>query len=1248
MRKDGPDFTQFTETSERRAHVQKWLARHAAKLSAAGAGASVLTLPAMALAQSGPEFVLLRSIDGVSQVAKQADGSLQVQTANGQTINVNAQDVRILQNGEIAISQNAATVVAEAAGVGAGMAGMGAVAAVGGGLAAAGVVAAASEDGGSGGAPAATTLNLADATGGKLSSESTGYTAPDDTTSLTVTVDGTSYNATVAADGSWSVPLTPAQAAALAQGTQTVEISAKDAGGDEIGSSSARFDIDTQPPTVALDALPVGAVMNAAEQGQDLTVTGTTNAEDGQTVTVNVNGTDYTAEAQDGKFSVTVPQADLAALPDGSTVNVTADVGDAAGNPATQATASFDTDFAAPTISLDPVSGGSLDLGDAQGDLTITGKTSAEDGQTVTVTFDGTEYTTTAGGGAFSVTVPQAALQAIVDRPGDTASVEVSAAVSDAAGNAATPATVTVPGDFSSPTVTIGTVADDNIINAAEAGGDVTVSGETSNVLAGQTVTVGLNGKTYTGTTDGKGDWSVTIPAADAGALADGTATITADVSQDGVAAPQASMVIGIDTAAPTLSLDPLPVGAVMNAAEQSQDLIIKGSSDVIDREVSVTVNGKTYTEVPALGSFSVTVPAADLAALPDGATVTVTADIEDRAGNSAPQATASFDTDFTPPTLNFTDKPDPGEMVNSADVATDGTLEGTSDGTSVTVTITDSNGTEVFSGTSAVVGGAFSVPITAAQAGTLADNQTYTLTATATDANGNTTSEGGTFTTDFTAPTLAFDAPPSGGTIDLSEANAGDLYVTGTSDADGQTVTLNVAGKDYTAPVTGGTWGITVPSADVLALTDGASVPFAASVADPAGNTASATSNVQIDFSPVLTLDSVGANGAVDLADLQQNGLALSGDALGLADGTTVNVTLGGAAAGSTTSAGGKWSLTLPTGTFGAAKGEQDLDIAVNAAGANPASQSVVVFEEPPYYIQEVGRDGNDVTYGLFLTPDVDVSAGVAVTATVEFDPAAFTYDSATGLSGALFTPNEAGAAAGNVVFGLVALQAPDDLSQPVITFTGTQPDPAVPVGFEITTPDGGDSDAVFGTAGAETIAAADLNDLFTLVRPGGSDDSVDLGSAAPKLLIFEADPGANGTDTILNFTGGDDMPDIITFAGLTPGDLRGAGTGYQEVAATDAALGTDTGFVNYTVQLGGLSADDLATAAEGLQGEDAGDAFYILASDGTDSALAKITFAAPDDASAQIMAQFKGFSDLNGLESDSVIFPELSAAYT
>lgn len=78
---------------------------------------------------------------------------------------------------------------------------------------------------------------------------------------------------------------------------------------------------------------------------------------------------------------------------------------------------------------------------------------------------------------------------------------------------------MTLNGDV--PTITIHTFAQDDIVSAAEHGIPLVVSG-TTDAPAGQTVTITLNGKTYTTTVQADGSWNYTVGSADVTALADG------------------------------------------------------------------------------------------------------------------------------------------------------------------------------------------------------------------------------------------------------------------------------------------------------------------------------------------------------------------------------------------------------------------------------------------------------------------------------------------------------------------------------------------------------------------------------------------------------------------------------------------------------------------------------------------------------------------------------------------------------
>ena len=198
-----------------------------------------------------------------------------------------------------------------------------------------------------------------------------------------------------------------------------------------------------------------------------------------------------------------------------------------------------------------------LNASEANGGFDITGITSGiENGQTVTVTIDNAStavvetFFVTVANNSWSVHLNPENASALVLPDG---SYTVTANVSDAAGNPAPPVSGNLIVDETPPTIAINTGG--NLITASDNG--FTISGTASDGsgtgVNGQTVTIQvLNGSNivvdnYTTTMSG-GIWSVDVTKAQAHSLADGTYTITANVSDlAGNPAPQASQTITVD-----------------------------------------------------------------------------------------------------------------------------------------------------------------------------------------------------------------------------------------------------------------------------------------------------------------------------------------------------------------------------------------------------------------------------------------------------------------------------------------------------------------------------------------------------------------------------------------------------------------------------------------------------------------------------------------------------------------------------
>ena len=162
---------------------------------------------------------------------------------------------------------------------------------------------------------------------------------------------------------------------------------------------------------------------------------------------------------------------------------------------------------------------------------------------------------------------------------------------------------------------------------------------------------------------------------------------------------------------------------------------------------------------------------------------------------------------------------------------------------------------------------------------------------------------------------------------VNAAEAGS-DLNITGTTNAeDGQTVTVSLNGQTYTGPASGGAWSVTIPQADLAALSDTTDYTLTANVSDAAGNAATQVSaGLSTDFRPILTINEVGSNDAVVLSNAKASGLTVSGSSAELAAGQTVDVTLNGTLVGTATIASnGSWSLAIPASSFSAISGSTD-----------------------------------------------------------------------------------------------------------------------------------------------------------------------------------------------------------------------------------------------------------------------------------------------------------------------------------
>ncbi len=649
------------------------------------------------------------------------------------------------------------------------------------------------------------------------------------------------------------------------EGAVTFSIGASDAAGNAMTAVTAVTDssavtFDKTAPTLTISTVATDDKINDAEDESSVTISGTSTGADDRTVSVDVGGTAKTATiASGGAWSVSLTSAEVKALSEGN-VSVTADVSDAAGNAATQATKTVVYDRTAPALT------GAVSV--ASSNATAT---QAKVGDVITVTFttDGSQSgspTATILGHTATVTNTTGhtytATYTLVS--GDTeGAVSFSIGASDAAGNAMTAVTAVtdssaVTFDKTAPTLAISTVATDDKINDSEDESSVTVSG-TSAGADGRTLTVDVGGTAKTAIIASGGAWSVSLSSAEVKALTEGNISVTADVSDAaGNAATQATKTVAYDRTAPNAPAAPDMTAGTDSGASSTDDTTsnttptFTGTAEAGSTVKLYDTDGTTLlgtTTADGAGAWSITSSA--LVAGVHSLTVKAT----DAAGNtSAASIALSVTIDATAPSA-----PSAPDMAAGSDTGSSSTDDTTSTTTPTftgtaeagsTVKLYDTDGTTLLGTTTADGTGAWSITSSALVAGV------HSLTVKATDAAGNTSaaSIALSVTIDATAPN-APTAPDMTAGTDSGSSSTDDTTsnttpsFTGTAEA-GSTVTLyDTDGTTLLGTTTAdgtGAWSITSS-----ALGAGAHL-LTVKATDAAGNasTASSALSVTIDAS--------------------------------------------------------------------------------------------------------------------------------------------------------------------------------------------------------------------------------------------------------------------------------------------------------------------------------------------------------------------------------------------------------------
>ena len=981
-------------------------------------------------------------------------------------------------------------------------------------------------------------------------------------TTLTVTVNGKTYPATVLADGTWRAAIPAADVGALAAGTVTVTVAGQSTAGNPV-SISHDVTVDLATVAISIDAIASDDVINAAEKGADLVLSGaTSNVEENQTVTITFGGKSYTATVgADGKWTATVPAADLAGLKDGD-ASVQVSVTNVNGNSAS-AGREYSVDATAPTVTINTLATDDiLNAAEAKSDLTVSGSSSAEAGQTVTVSLNGKDYTTTVSAdGSWTLNVPAADLAGLTD-----GSVTVTASVSDKAGN---PASVDhhLTVDVTVPAVTINTIAGDDVINVAEHSQAHVISGTATGAAAGDKVTVTIGGQTYTTVLDAAGNWSVGVPASVISGLSDGTVTVTASVTDAAGNTGTGSHNVTVDTGLPSVSFNAISDDNVLNAVEKGQDLRVSGTSANLAEGtvVTVTLNGKNYTATTAAdGTWSLTVPAADLAGLGQ-ANYTLSATATNGVGNSVSN-TANLLVDTALPTVTINTVAG-DNVINAAEVAAGQTLSGTvanaEAGNTVTVTIGGNRYTATVQND---LTWSVNVP---SDVLTALGNGSLSVTATVTNGHGNTGTGEREIAIDANLPGLRVDTVAGDNVVNSIE-HAQNLIVTGSSDglAPGTALTVTINGKDYAATVLAdGSWSAAVPSADVSAWPEG-TVKISVTGDSSAGNPITISHDVTVDLATVaISINPIATDDVINAAEKGAD-LVLSGATINVEAGQTVTISLNGKIYSATVDDSGNWTWTVPSADLAGLKdGDASVQVSVTNVNGNSASagrEYSVDATAPTVTINTLATDDilNAAEAKSDLTVSGSSSAEAGQTVTVSLNGKDYTTTVSADGSWTLNVPAADVAA----------------LTDGSVTVTASVSDKA-----------GNPASVDHNLTVDATVPAVTINTV-------AGDDVINLAEHSQAHIISGTATGAAAGDKVTVTIGGQTYTTVLDAAGnwsvgVPASVISGLSDGSVTVTAsvTDAAGNTGTGTHNVTVDTGlpsvafnAISGDNVLNAVE------------------------------------------------------------------
>ena len=983
----------------------------------------------------------------------------------------------------------------------------------------------------------------------------------------------------VDANGNWSTTL-QADDLPAADGSYTLSATAIDAAGNRAPEVTSKVIMNTTGTAAIIGTISEDGYVNAKEAAAPVKVMGTAapNSKVALWLTDEKNPLAEVQADANGKWEAGVPLP--AGLADGKHV-LSVTTTNAQGNTATsKAEFTLDKTPPAPAANL-KLEGNDTTITSLEAKNGVSLSGTGEAGTKVTVSIGGgkTQTATVGANGGWKVEFKEGDLP--MPGQGNSTNTAFNVVLQDKAGNDSAVATqnVTLQGPLRPlSTPLISPIAGDDIINAAEAQGAVSVSGIAD---AGSKVTVTLGSSKDTVTAGINGAWTAQLT--NLARVPDGSYDVTAVASQPGRAnSVAAAHKITLDKTAPgqptniktnggdtTISADEAKTGKITFTGDTPT-----GAQNA--DTVTVTWNGVPKPGTVTNGKWSVdfdSVPPVPAGLASINANVTVQA--HDKAGNNSTTATQAITVQnsalpSSAPTFDpvakddIVNKDEAGSVNISGTAAPNATLQvviGTRPPQSVTA---DGQGKWIIEGV---------------DMSGIPDGK-YNISATATAPGGTTSAPTNhEFTVDRTPPRLSIIGRTDAGIITPEERAKGDVEFRGFSET-GSTLQATWNGKPIAVtPILNGLqWKITVPAADIPpAPANGtAKATLVVSATDKAGNTTETTLDVTIQGAPAVTRQTT-VNGKVANDDVinavEANGVEVSGTA---EPNSNIRVQVPGTKVATSVRSGadGLWKAAL---NF---TGLQDGQHTIEATASQPGSTStsvgthtVTLAKTPPAKPTNLQFDGHaskvitgaEATDGVTVTGDVAPGSKVQVqlgTTTRPADVDAAGHFSAT-LPAPAVTPGGSQPYSVTVTVADAAGNKPQSWAEQ-IQVQGSALKPATPVPASVTTAAGtpttpdADADAAGGAvaqpATPTTPAAAPAADAAAQPATPPAAQPSALGITAgdtlgKSLATAKALPSHQGSRLSLN-----ELLDQSETLSL-PGEASSAGSNAATSAAGSAA---------------------------------------------------------------------------------------------